>query len=156
MRSVREISSGTLDLRRILAAVLASSVDASVIPPAVSAYYSAPTGRSVIEGVGVTDDGPFAVFLAHATVGDDALITRYIGTLAETPGGFGRVRRTPAQAIRTMVLPTVSPRMSMASASGARSRPSTVVSSYFRRPSRIQAATSRCISGIRCGQLLAR
>jgi hypothetical protein len=41
-----------------------------------------------IEGVGVTDDGPFAVFLAHATVGDHGLITRYIGTLAETPGGF--------------------------------------------------------------------
>ena len=41
-----------------------------------------------IEGVGVTHDGPFAVFLAHATVGDHGLITRYIGTLAETPGGF--------------------------------------------------------------------
>jgi ketosteroid isomerase-like protein len=41
-----------------------------------------------VEGVGVTDEGPFAVFLAHATLGDDGLITRYIGTLAETPGGF--------------------------------------------------------------------
>jgi ketosteroid isomerase-like protein len=41
-----------------------------------------------IEGVGVTDDGPFAVFLAHATLGDDGLITRYIGALTETPGGF--------------------------------------------------------------------
>jgi ketosteroid isomerase-like protein len=41
-----------------------------------------------VEGVGVTDDGPFAVFIAHATVDDRGLITRYIGTLAETPGGF--------------------------------------------------------------------
>jgi ketosteroid isomerase-like protein len=41
-----------------------------------------------IEGVGITDEGPFAVFLAHATLGEDGLITRYIGTTAETPGGF--------------------------------------------------------------------
>ena len=41
-----------------------------------------------IEGVGITDDGPFAVFLAHATLGDDGLINRYIGVSAETPGGF--------------------------------------------------------------------
>ena len=41
-----------------------------------------------VEGVGITDGGPFAVFLAHATLGDDGLITRYVGTTAETPGGF--------------------------------------------------------------------
>lgn len=41
-----------------------------------------------IEGVGVTDDGPYAVFLAHATIGDDGLITRYMAMLMETPGGF--------------------------------------------------------------------
>jgi ketosteroid isomerase-like protein len=41
-----------------------------------------------VEGVGVTGEGPFAVFLAHATLDDDGLIRRYIGTLAETPGGF--------------------------------------------------------------------
>ena len=39
-----------------------------------------------IEGVGVTDRGPFAVFLAHATLGDDGLIARYIGVFAETSG----------------------------------------------------------------------
>jgi ketosteroid isomerase-like protein len=39
-----------------------------------------------IEGTGVTDRGPFAVFLAHATLGDDGLITRYIGVFAETSG----------------------------------------------------------------------
>ena len=39
-----------------------------------------------IEGTGVTDRGPFAVFLAHATLGDDGLITRYIGVFAETAG----------------------------------------------------------------------
>ena len=41
-----------------------------------------------VEGVGLTAEGPFAVFLAHATLGEDGLISRYIGTLAETPGGF--------------------------------------------------------------------
>jgi ketosteroid isomerase-like protein len=41
-----------------------------------------------IEGVGIMHDRPFAFFLAHATLGDDGLITRYIGALAETPGGF--------------------------------------------------------------------
>jgi ketosteroid isomerase-like protein len=39
-----------------------------------------------VEGTGVTDRGPFAVFLAHATLGDDGLITRYIGVFAETAG----------------------------------------------------------------------
>ena len=39
-----------------------------------------------IEGVGVTDRGPFAVFLAHATLGDAGLIARYIGVFAETSG----------------------------------------------------------------------
>ena len=39
-----------------------------------------------IEGTGVTDGGPFAVFVAHATLGDDGLITRYIGVFAETAG----------------------------------------------------------------------
>ena len=40
-----------------------------------------------VEGVGVTEEGPFAVFLAHATLGDDGLITRYIGMLLQTPAG---------------------------------------------------------------------
>jgi hypothetical protein len=41
-----------------------------------------------IEGLGVTDDGPYAVFLAHATVGEDGLITRYMAMFTE--------RRPPA------------------------------------------------------------
>jgi ketosteroid isomerase-like protein len=39
-----------------------------------------------VEGVGVTDRGPFAVFVAHATLGDDGLITRYIAIFADTSG----------------------------------------------------------------------
>jgi ketosteroid isomerase-like protein len=41
-----------------------------------------------IEGLGVTNDGPYAVFLAHATLGEDGLITRYMAMLMESPGGF--------------------------------------------------------------------
>ena len=41
-----------------------------------------------IEGVGVTGDGPYAVFLAHATLDEDGLIARYNAMLMETPGGF--------------------------------------------------------------------
>jgi len=41
-----------------------------------------------IEGVGVTGDGPYAVFLAHATLDEDGLIARYLAMLMETPGGF--------------------------------------------------------------------
>jgi ketosteroid isomerase-like protein len=40
-----------------------------------------------IEGVGVTDDGPYAVFLAHATLDEDGLIARYLAMFTETPGG---------------------------------------------------------------------
>jgi ketosteroid isomerase-like protein len=44
--------------------------------------------RCFVEALMVTDDGPTGVFLAHATFGDDGLITRYLAVLAETPGGF--------------------------------------------------------------------
>ena len=39
-----------------------------------------------IEGLGVTDDGPYAVFLAHATLDDEGLIARYMATFVETGG----------------------------------------------------------------------
>jgi len=39
-----------------------------------------------VEGLGVTDDGPYAVFLAHATIGDDGLIARYVAMFSETAG----------------------------------------------------------------------
>jgi ketosteroid isomerase-like protein len=41
-----------------------------------------------VEGVGVTGDGPYAVFLAHATLDEDGLIARYVAISLETPGGF--------------------------------------------------------------------
>jgi ketosteroid isomerase-like protein len=41
-----------------------------------------------IEGLGVNDDGPYAVFLAHATVGENGLITRYMAMFTETPAGL--------------------------------------------------------------------
>ena len=39
-----------------------------------------------VEGVGVTDDGPYAVFLAHATLDEHGLIARYVATFLETGG----------------------------------------------------------------------
>ena len=44
-----------------------------------------------VEALMVTDEGPVGVFLAHATVGDDGLIERYIAVFTETPGGFDAV-----------------------------------------------------------------
>jgi hypothetical protein len=38
--------------------------------------------------LGVTDDGPCAVFLAHATVGEDGLIARYVAMFTETRAGL--------------------------------------------------------------------
>ena len=38
-----------------------------------------------VEGIGVTDQAPFAVFLAHATLAPDGLIARYIGMTMPTP-----------------------------------------------------------------------
>jgi len=38
-----------------------------------------------VEGVGVIDETPFAVFIAHATLAPDGLIARYIGMTMPTP-----------------------------------------------------------------------
>ena len=56
----------------------------------------------------------------------------------------------PDQAIRTSVLPIVSPASVRTSASGACSSPSTIVSRQRSRPSASQRLTSRTMSGIRC------
>jgi ketosteroid isomerase-like protein len=40
-----------------------------------------------VEGVGVADGAPFAVFIAHATLAPDGLIARYIGMTMPTPDG---------------------------------------------------------------------
>lgn len=44
--------------------------------------------RCFVEGLMMTDKGPVGVFLAHATLDDEGLITRYIAVFTETPGGF--------------------------------------------------------------------
>jgi hypothetical protein len=44
--------------------------------------------RCFVEGLMVTDEGPVGVFLAHATVGDDGLINRYIAAFNETSLDF--------------------------------------------------------------------
>jgi ketosteroid isomerase-like protein len=41
-----------------------------------------------VEGLGIAPTGPFSAFLAHATLGEDGLIARYIGAFVSAPGGL--------------------------------------------------------------------